>query len=320
MSGAPWASTPGSGTLHADGASADGTDAGASAEIVGVVIVARPAGSDALFDGADQRRRLRAGFLGQPGSVVLIGAERVSLPAVAREGLDEQTTGAVTERLRGHVGLECGDRLSGAASTDEQLRSILDGDTAKLVEPGRLRLGPELVAKLVERVAVPEREGFVERGKTVGPLRALKQQVGERCRVDSTRDGVAHAVGSDDRFTEPRPQPRDRGSQRAERDIEQIAQVLGTDGRSSRKCERREEAALAGTREVDRLTVVGDEPNRSEDPHAPVQLLRRVRPNDRRRHAVSVPRPSLRPIPDQVRPVLRAQRRRATLAARRTER
>ena len=66
----------------------------------------------------------------------------------------------------------------------------------------------------------------------------------------------------------------DRGSERAERHIEQIAQVLRTDGRPGRKCERREEAALAGTREVDHLTVIGDEPNRSEDPHASIRTLR----------------------------------------------
>ena len=96
-------------------------------------------------------------------AVVLVRPERVGLPAVARQGLDLQATGAVTKRVRGDVGFERRDRLAGPPARDEQLGAVLDGDAPQLVEPRRLGLGPRLVAELVERLAVPQRQRLVER-------------------------------------------------------------------------------------------------------------------------------------------------------------
>jgi hypothetical protein len=116
----------------------------------------------------------------------------------ARQCLHEEPARPVAQGVGGDVGFERRHRLLGPSAGDQQLGAVLDGEGTKLVESRDLGRGPWFVTELVERLALPQGKRFIERGKPVGAIGTVDEQVCEQRGVDRTGGAVAGGVGADD--------------------------------------------------------------------------------------------------------------------------
>ena len=149
------------------------------------VVDASPAGGDPLLDGSQLVARARP-RPSRPGvAVVLEGAQRLGLPAGARERPHEQPARPVAAGVVEDVGFELLDGASGIAAGQPDLGQVLDRARPDLVEAAGIADGPGLVAELLQRRAGPPPQGP---GQQVGiASAALELGAGEAASTSASR-------------------------------------------------------------------------------------------------------------------------------------
>ena len=234
-----------------------------------------------------QRLRLVGGLDAQlvvePGAQVVVGGERVGLPAHRVQRPHERHRGSFPGRVASHQCLEPGQRLGGPTQLQQRQRTVFERAGAELGQP-RDRGGRELVVgELGEGLAPPQRERRVEVGQradvvprcgggpsgadellelgasSVAPSR-VRQYPGGRCRSAARR-------------SEDAAQPRDVGPKRGDGTgghrvpPEGGHQPVGGHDLARSHDQDREQQAWLRTAERDRSVHILDL-QRSEDPEA----------------------------------------------------
>src|SRR5918996_867874 len=93
---------------------------------------------------------------------LLVGGERVCLPAGAVEREHQLGTQALAQRLLAHERRQLGDERRVPTEGEVRLDPILERDQAQLLEARDVSLRERLVAKVGERRTAPEVEGLAE--------------------------------------------------------------------------------------------------------------------------------------------------------------
>ncbi len=147
--------------------------------------------------------RLDAELLDEHLARVLVGLERLRLPATAVEREHELAARTLAHRVLAHELLELADEAGGSAAVELGLHPLLDRRQAKLLEPCCLVLGKLLVRKVRERRAAPQLKRFAhEPGPAIGVRRpCLVHELLEAPSVDRVPlciERVAGSTGLDD--------------------------------------------------------------------------------------------------------------------------
>jgi hypothetical protein len=164
-------------------------------------------------DGALQLDQRRPGVQAQLRGEVAAGTpqrrEGVALPAAAPQRERQQAPALLPQRLLAREDLRGRHGLGRRPGPQHHLDEQLGGGQAQLLQPGRLRDRPGLVADLGIRRALPQPERLLQQGaclRRAGPaeLAGLPQQPPEA-------PGVHHLVGGPDRVARRRADQQPRG-------------------------------------------------------------------------------------------------------------
>jgi hypothetical protein len=217
-----------------------------------------------LLEPLQPGRRVEAELVAEPVAVAGQGGERVGGTAGLGEGGDQQLDGPLPPWLLGRDDLEGGRGLGHSVQPEQQLRPVLLGGQAELVEAQGLPAGEGRRELGVGR-ASPEGEGLVkqpERGHGRPGAAGLAEQGGETLGVDRLAghlEQVAGRPGGDDRpgRSEGLAEPDDVGLQRvpglpgrglAEHPVDQ---PLHRDDVAAVEQERGQQGPLASSRHLD---------------------------------------------------------------------
>ena len=217
--------------------------------------------------------RLDPELLDEDAARVLVGGERLRLPARAIESEHQLPPEALAKRVPGDEDLELADQIAGLPAREVEVDPRLEGHEAKLFEPGDLALRKRLVAEVDERGAAPQRERLAEqlRGCLRVPLGALLPRPAEQGleavaielpgldlkEIAGRARDEARASGA-----EGAPKPRDVALQRCPRGLRRILapelvdQAVGGDDLVLMKEEDGENGALPRPAEGDRPFTV----------------------------------------------------------------
>ena len=114
---------------------------------------------------------LDAQLVVEPGAQVVVGGQRVGLPAHGVQRPHERDRGSFPGRVASHQRLEPGQRLGGPTQLQQRQRTVFERAGAELGQP-RDRGDRELVVgELGEGLAPPQRERRVEVGQRAGVIR-----------------------------------------------------------------------------------------------------------------------------------------------------
>ena len=100
-----------------------------------------------LLELHDRPARLEAELLHQHAPRVLVGLQRLGLPAAAVQGEHQLPAQPLAQRMTGDEGLELGDDLAVASEREVGLDPFLDGGQAELLEAGDLLLRERVEAR-----------------------------------------------------------------------------------------------------------------------------------------------------------------------------
>jgi hypothetical protein len=167
---------------------------------------------DRLLERLQLRPRLDAELVSQRGAEAAEGGERVDLTAAPVERQHELPVQALAKRVVPDERLELREQLDVTGEREIGLDPLLDGDEAKLLDPGDVALGKGLVGDVGQGRASPEPERFAEdRGRLLRcpgrePAAPLREELLESLEVElALRDpkAVSGPLGRD----AARPQP-----------------------------------------------------------------------------------------------------------------
>ena len=132
---------------------------------------------DLALELLELRARLEAELLEERAAGVLVGGERVCLPAGAVEREHQLRAQALAVGLLGDEPLQLGDELLVAATGEVALDPLLERRETKLLEPLGLLRGERLVAQVSERAPAPERERLLRPRPREQALEALEVEL-----------------------------------------------------------------------------------------------------------------------------------------------
>jgi hypothetical protein len=152
------------------------------------------------------RRRLEAELVGQVGARLLVGAQRLRLPAAAVEGEHVLGAEAFADRVLLAEHFQLGDELGVVAEDQLGFDACLDGAQPQLLEAPRLELQRKRSRQVRVGMAAPERERGTQPLRRVGRIRLHELgRAGDRLleldRIHVSRIGcqaIAAVVADDD--------------------------------------------------------------------------------------------------------------------------
>ena len=160
----------------------------------------RVVAQDRLLHLSQLQRRLETQLLVQAPPALLVGLERIGLPAAAVEGQHQQSDQPLARRMLGRQLLELTDDEGVLTLLQARLDAVLERGGAELLQPSDLPLGERLEPDVREGWTAPERERVVERaarGRRIASACSrprLAEQRFEPARVDRVLcDGKAVA-------------------------------------------------------------------------------------------------------------------------------
>jgi hypothetical protein len=139
----------------------------------------------------------------------------------------------------------------------------------KLRKPGRFTRRPLLLSELLQRGAGPQSQRLFQSGQAgsgAGPARTGRNRgdgPAEQLRVDGRSQLVSAGNRRERPAAECLPQPRHTRAQPARGNSEHLSQPLGTHPVRRVHRKHRQEPALSHARQVDRMTILGDDLNRA---------------------------------------------------------
>ena len=216
--------------------------------------------------------RLDAELVDEDAACVLVGGQRLRLPARAVEGQHELAAEALAQRVLRGERLELADEVGAGAAGEVDVDAGFEGEQAQLLEAGDLGLRKGLVAEVGQGGAAPEPECLAQlparRGRVAGGdcLPRAGDEVLEAVAVQLARlDPQEVARGaSHERFLrrpESPPQPGDVPLERSPRGRrrlpvpELVHQPVGRDDLVRLQEEEGEDGALPRSAEGDRAAL-----------------------------------------------------------------
>ena len=118
---------------------------------------------DRLLELLQRLARVEAELVDQRRARVLVGGERVGLPARAVQRQDQQLAQALAQRMLAHQRLQLGHDLGVTAERQVGLEPQLERDQPQLLQPRDLVARERLVLEIRQRRPPPERQRLTQR-------------------------------------------------------------------------------------------------------------------------------------------------------------
>jgi hypothetical protein len=162
----------------------------------------RLAGQQPLVRGAQLRRRVGAQLVPEPAAQLLVGGERVGLPAARLQRGDQPVPQRLPQRVPGGPGAQLDGDVRGPAGGQVQAGAPLDGGQPLLHQVGHLVAVQRLGAQPLQRLAAPQPQRLVEQLACLlrlDGLGGLRQQLPEPHQVNVVAGQPVSGGGGVDR-------------------------------------------------------------------------------------------------------------------------